>query len=318
MSRNHRPAFTLVELLVVIAIIGVLVALLLPAVQAAREASRRTKCNNNLKQIGLALHNHHDIRGHFPHATYNYIDSTFFTPPPYNGKYDRRCWFHDTLPFVEQMPFFDNFSNFSETGQSTLSFQQLDTVVSAFSCPSDPTSPKTRTFWGGMAGQPTQGFSGNYMVCAGNDYFNDNGNLASSANRNGVFYAISKTTMAEITDGTSNTAFTSEIILSPDTNGHDIRGRYFNPAHSGVSFSTRIPPNTMVPDQFNWCQATPVRRAPCIYTGSNIFVSARSYHPGGVLLGLADGSVRFVSNSVDAVLFRALGSRGGGEVVGTY
>ena len=87
-----------------------------------------------------------------------------------------------------------------------------------------------------------------------------------------------------------------------------------NPAHSGVAFSTRIPPNTMVPDQFNWCSNQPNNpRAPCIWTGTNMFVSARSYHPGGVNLGLGDGSVRYVSDNVDPVAFRALGSRNGNE-----
>ena len=318
MLRNRRRAFTLVELLVVIAIIGTLLALILPAVQAAREAARRTTCTNNLRQVSLALHLHHNARGHFPHATYDYIDGTHNNNPFPGNKYNRRCWFHDTLPFADQVPLYNNFSEFVEAGNSALGFPQLDVVVSAFYCPSDPASPKTKTAGGGF-GTPTQGFSGNYMVCAGNDYFNDSyADIFSSAKLNGIFYAISRTTMAAIRDGASNTAFISEIILSPDSDYHDIRGRYYNPAHSGVCFSTRIPPNTMVPDRFNWCHPTPVERAPCVNTRSNMFLSARSYHPGGVSLGFADGAVRFVINEVEADLFRALGSRRGGEVLGSY
>jgi prepilin-type N-terminal cleavage/methylation domain-containing protein len=236
-SRPRRTAFTLIELLVVIAIIAILIGLLLPAVQKVREAAARMKCSNNLKQISLGLHNHHDQKGHFPPGTYNWIDSTFVTPYPNNFQ-DRRCWFHDLLPFVEQGPLYQDFDKFMETYFSALGYPQLETVVPIFACPSDEVSPKTKTYWGGLTGQPTQGFSGNYVVCAGNDYFNDTGHQK-SASLNGVFYAQSKTQLAHITDGTSNTAFVSELILVEDTDSHDIRGRYYNPAHSGVAFSTR-------------------------------------------------------------------------------
>ena len=198
------------------------------------------------------------------------------------------------------------------TGASALGFPELDTVHKVLMCPSDPTSPKTFTYWGGF-GTPTQGFSGNYVVNAGSTNFND-ANGSGSDHLNGVMFALSRIRITDITDGTSNTALVSELILSPDDFGHDIRGRYYNPAHSGVAFTTRIPPNTMIPDQFDWCSPQPVPRAPCIWTGQNIFVSTRSYHTNGVNMGLSDGSIRFISNSVNVPFYQSLGSRNGGEV----
>jgi len=309
---RRREGFTLVELLVVIAIIGILIGLLLPAVQAVRAAARRMQCSNHMKQVALALHNHHDAYNHFPHGNYNYLDSTFSTPAPYNNTQDRRCWMHDTLPFLEQKALYDKFHAHMETGASALAFQESDTVIPTLMCPSDPTSPKLHTYWGGI-GTPTQGFSGNLITNAGSDYFNPGG-VAESANRDGLFFAVSKVRIEDITDGTTHTAMVSELILSPDTDSHDIRGRYHNPAHGGVLFSTRIPPNTMVPDQLNWCANNPVKEAPCIWTGTNMFVSVRSFHSGGVNMAMADGSVRFVSSSIDTIVFKAAGSRNGAEV----
>ena len=329
--RRGVHGFTLVELLVVIAIIGILIALLLPAVQAAREAARRAQCTNNLKQVGLGLHNHHDTYGYFPHGTYNYLDSTHYTPPPYgtmagiwNGDMqDRRCWMHDVLPFIEQVPLFTEFQAYMKTNPSALGFPKLDTIIPTLMCPSDPVSPKLHTYWGGF-NTPTQGFSGNVVLCSGNGYFNP-GNTqqecwTNSANGNGLFFALSKVRITDIKDGSSNTAMSSELILTPDKGSHDIRGRYHNPAHGGVLFSTRLPPNNLVPDRFNWCANAEdqLLRAPCVWVGTDMFVSVRSYHPGGVNLGLADGSVRFVSENMDPVVFQALGSRDGGERIGEF
>ena len=188
---GHRVAaqflrgFTLVELLVVIAIIGILVALLLPAVQAAREAARRGQCTNNMKQVALAILNYESTRKQLPRGTYNYLDSTAHgTAPPYgsfNGigasadaskdKFDRRCWFHDILSLVEESSLSDGFEAFMNKPlawgpyPSAFDFSPASTIVRSFVCPSDRLSPKTQTFEPGNL-TATQGFSGNYVGCA--------------------------------------------------------------------------------------------------------------------------------------------------------
>lgn len=316
----QNRGFTLVELLVVIAVIAMLVALLFPAVQAARESARRTQCVSNMRQVALALLNHHDARGYFPHGNYNYIDGTDSTPEPYNNMQDRRCWFHETLPYIEEDALFNDFDTYMQTNRSALGYPRLDTVVPAFMCPADPLGPKLDTFWGGFNGLSTQGFSGNFVGSAGNEYFNPteiNGEnvhpLVASSKLNGMLFAISKVRIGQVTDGTSSTTLVGEVILSPDTDSHDLRGRYYNPATGGVLFSTRIPPNTMVPDRFNWCGKNPVPQAPCVWSGTNMFLSARSYHVGGVNIAMVDSSARFVVDSVDAEAYKAAGSRNGAE-----
>lgn len=304
---RRRSAFTLIELLVVIAIIAVLIGMLLAAVQKAREAANRVKCQNNMKQTALALHTYHDSNGHFPQGTYGLIDEWYHSPQ------NRRSWMHDTLPFLEQNELYAEFDTFMAGGSSALDFLKNPTIVPSLMCPSDPQSPKLHTFWGGAG--PTQGFSGNLVVCAGNDYFNAGG-PPNSAKLNGTLFAQSRVRIEDVTDGTAHTALISELILSPDVTDHDIRGRYYNPTHSGVAFSTRLPPNTMVPDVFDWCSAHPVPQAPCVSGSNNIFVLARSYHTAGVNCAMVDGSVRFVPNTIHADVWKAMGSRDGNEIPG--
>lgn len=306
-ARRRAAGFTLIELLVVIAIIAVLVGMLLAAIQKTREAASRAKCQSNLRQVAIGLHTYHDSMNRFPHGVYGPIDNSSHTPM------NRRCWYHDLMPFVEAENMYASFDAHMAGGGSALTWNGIDnSVVPAFMCPSDPLGPKTHTFWGD-GGNKTQGFSGNYVVCAGNDYFNPGG---SSTNLNGIFYTKSTTSLTDISDGTAHTALVGEIILSQDVTDHDIRGRYYNPTHSGVSFSTRLPPNTNVPDVFNWCSTKPAKKAPCISGGTNIFVLARSYHSLGANVAMADGSVRFVPETINADIWRALGSRNGGEDAG--
>lgn len=349
MERNNsKRAFTLVELLVVIAIIGVLVALLLPAVQSAREAARRSQCLSQLKQTALAALNYEESQGQLPRGTYNYIDSPNYTAPPYGQhdgltqgdssqqKFDRTCWFHDLLPYIEQQSLADAFLAYMNEKRgggrwnTALTFPQSDTIVPTFSCPSDPLSPKVETFSGPSAGSTgTQGFSGNYVGCAGSFKLNElrpthpefrllrSNRVLSSKFADGVMIAGTNIKLAQVTDGTSNTAMFSEILLVADTKGHDIRGRYYNPTHGGVSFTTFESPNSALPDDLPWCSRNNDNfHAPCsdIAQGSVYQVSARSFHAGIVNIARVDGSVDAVSEDIDRNVYAALGSRDGGEV----
>jgi prepilin-type N-terminal cleavage/methylation domain-containing protein len=308
---NHRRAFTLVELLVVIAIIGILVAMLLPAVQGAREAARRMQCSNHMKQIALGLHNYHTSHKVFMPGIYDRQAEWGV-----HGGMDRNCWIHNLLPFIEQGNLHDRFMEQQKAGVSALSWDLRDTVIAVTMCPSDPTRAKTRT----GADRSNQGFSGNMVLNAGSTDF---GARYSENHMDGLFFSRSKVRIDDIRDGTTNTLMVSELILVPDDayntctgEGHDLRGRYNNPPLSNVLFVTLNPPNTKVPDVGTWC-ATNHPQAPCTCSVgyNNERVHARSYHSGGVNAARADGGVAFFSDSIDPIVFRALGTRMGREVI---
>src|SRR5438105_12851932 len=195
-SGRSKRGFTLVELLVVIAIIGVLVALLLPAVQAARESARRMQCGNSMRQVGLALHNHHDVYGVFPMGQYNYIaqDSTYW---------NRACWWQAILPYVEQKNLYDLLDAYMSgtpkppyvtfavnSNGGSPSQPGRNTIVRMFLCPSDNEAPKNST----VAGNE-QGFHGNYVVCGGSTFFNPPSDTTGGS-LNGIFYPFSNTRLA--------------------------------------------------------------------------------------------------------------------------
>ncbi|MEX0613447.1 MAG: DUF1559 domain-containing protein [Pirellulales bacterium] len=339
LARHSRVnGFTLVELLVVIAIIGILVALLLPAVQAARAAARRAQCINNMRQVGLALFNHHDSLGRFPHGTYNWIDFFMTAAEPYGLKENRRCWMHDTMPYFEETELFALFAEHQSKGGVAYDFPHCSTPIPLLMCPEDPTNPKVQTWTFSSVGVvgpppsldgigPSQGFSGNYVTCSGNGFFNPGPPAArppaykNSAKLNGIFFAVSKIKAKDITDGTTHTAMVSELILSPDVIDDDIRGRYYNPCGGAANFTTLYPPNTSVPDKINWLSSQPVPEAPAFGCtrcfAQDLYLSARSYHEGGINMLMADSAVHFVPDDIDLVVYQALGSRNGNEAGGT-
>ncbi|MFN0198136.1 MAG: DUF1559 domain-containing protein [Planctomycetaceae bacterium] len=335
---TRRRGFTLIELLVVIAIIAVLIALLLPAVQQAREAARRTQCRNNLKQMGLALHNYHDAFLIFPYGSLAYLGA-WRNDVGNNGRFDGGQVM--LLPYMDSANLYNVLSaNFSTTSAgftySGAGYTARYNIIPGMSCPSTPYSPVTSGL----------GFHTNYNLCVGPQ--SCQGGIGSAAldpvdsggvNRSGTFFAFSNIGIRKITDGTSNTVIGAEVLVV-DTKWHvggsggygqstdvDNRGAiYSNLGGMPNLFSTLYPPNTSIPDQTYSCPISVTdTRAPCINmaaTGSgfarNGFVSARSYHEGGVHALMGDGAVRFVSENIDTNTWNWLGTRAGNETTGEF
>ena len=344
--KNRRLGFTLIELLVVIAIIAVLIALLLPAVQSAREAARRAQCTNDLKQIGLAMHNYHDQQGSLPPGLKGCCWGT---------------WLVNVLPFIEQQPLYNSWNSFGNDRYETLGIQNgslrydgpvnitvCSTRVAAYNCPSDPNTT-ANTFDSQTIGSSTfTCTANNYVVNFGNTIINQspyylwNGvklpflgapfTDMGSPDTDIVGYAGPVTSgtvnFAAITDGLSSTMMTSEILIGVSQSGSvfDYRGQTW--WGYAAEFTGLNAPNTSSPDvgQFAGYCLNALGNPPCTgatggvdntgtYTGLGMVNSPRSKHPGGVNAGMCDGSVRFIKNSVNIYVFQALASSKGGEIV---
>jgi prepilin-type N-terminal cleavage/methylation domain-containing protein/prepilin-type processing-associated H-X9-DG protein len=315
---TSRRAFTLVELLVVIAIIGVLVALLLPAVQAARESSRRTKCQSNLRQWALAMHNFHDVKNNLPYFTQ-------VTP-------NRQTWAPFVMPYLEQGNLVAAYDmNTHWYNAPNLAVTQLNLPI--FSCASD----RQKAMWLDQTGFISA--RGNYLVNYGNHTWGNDTGFGPGHGPFGVTTITSAASnlftpyqcrFAQITDGLSNTLLMSEVIVARMDNNQngagtwqngDFRGHIWHdatassPSHCPNLFMTINGPNSSVPDNaLCGIIPNPDTKMPCVAGSSTSRQNAaRSRHPSGVNASLADGSVRFVADSINLTTWRALGTMDGGE-----
>jgi prepilin-type N-terminal cleavage/methylation domain-containing protein/prepilin-type processing-associated H-X9-DG protein len=318
---SPRRGFTLVELLVVIAIIGVLVALLLPAVQSAREASRRTQCSNQMRQYALACHNFHDVNKRLPLGAVgrNMSDPNW----AYTGAHPRVPMMAWLMAFIEQTAFagiYNVNANYSAQPNATL----IITHYPIFDCPSDMRDKQ---------GHPTQkDLKSNYVINWGSwNHWQQGGpqngvaplNLGDSIGR-APFFQEYGARFGEISDGTSNTLMWSEVLQSPWTQlpgqaWPDRRGRIWNDDTWCYQFTTHLPPNSPKGD-YGYCDPNNIKY-PCDPAGVGLastaapqaYMAARSRHPGGVNVSMCDGSTRFVTNNVNLFTWVALSSIGAGE-----
>ncbi len=295
----------------VITIIGILIALLLPAVQSAREAARRVQCANNLKQIALAVHNFATAQGTFPINRYGDYGHHAVWGGPYE---DSRSWswLAAILPYLEQQPVYQQ----GDIPDSTLaSSGVVDTSIAAFHCPSDvmgglgaqrETSRYMRDIVVGLTNY--KGVQGSNF-CWG-DWINSgpHGKCEPWFKGNGIFYPMDwqrQKSFAAIRDGASNTSMIGEDVWNEtrSTCSNPCFGLGFSWAHSTESNATAaIPPNARRPDGTEYPEDD--------WTGHNGF---RSRHPGGVQFAYADGSVHFISDSIELGVYRALATISGGE-----
>jgi prepilin-type N-terminal cleavage/methylation domain-containing protein/prepilin-type processing-associated H-X9-DG protein len=288
-ARPRCAGFTLIELLVVIAIIGVLIGLLIPAVQMIRESAHRTTCSNNLKQIGLALHQYHDTNGYFPCSS---------VAIPSN-----QSWVPYILPYIEQQPLFSQFNfflNWNDVNQTAIA-----TPLKIFQCPSCPMQDRVDTTY--VAPQPACGDYGAVRGVA--NILITVGLIPPTGDLRGAMLPTVHTQLTDISDGTSSTILVGEDAGRPQlwNNGQLVPGIYV-PGGGWADPSSGFRINGSSFDGTN------AFVGPCALNCTNNH-EFYSFHPNGAHALFADGSVHLLQNATNIAVMAALGTRSGGEVI---
>ncbi|QDT63596.1 DUF1559 domain-containing protein [Calycomorphotria hydatis] len=348
---SQKRGFTLIELLVVIAIIGILVAMLLPAVQQAREAARRTECKNKLKQIGLALHNYHDSHKTFPmghtahfgvyrtpdHAsTVGYAEAGTDTKISFRANWS---WLAFILPMMEQGNVFSSLDVNGQRADEALGTAEglgiLTTPIPAFRCPSDSHTGLTDSDARG-ARSINEGVGDDRIATAVSNYVGNNRGFAGSVtvsaqqsgSANGLFYVNSKVRIRDVTDGLSNTLAAGERAWeywAVDPNGDE----RLVPARAGLAIIARSKDGTNTTcDLCGFSDTLAVAgsginhndllNSSLSYDEDRACASYSSRHVGGAQFLLGDGSVRFLNENLDATLFINLGDKADGVELGDF
>jgi len=317
MKRNRRfsRGFTLIELLVVIAIIAILVALLLPAVQQAREAARRTQCKNNLKQLGIALHNYHDTHGKFP-------PGGFWNVPHRGLRYHQGSLLTHLLPFVEQSNMYNQIPFTNPPGRNVNNARMPNNqlmrqrfFVPSFVCPSDTAGNNynnratVQNYAGSKgadnAGSPTGGNPNGSPRCP-DAYLSFRKSRGGGNGVSGPFYRNGRCdSMRDILDGTSNTIFMGEV--RPECSNHIRQG--WLQANNGQGMVS-----TLYPINLDTCNTSNASGCNWINNWTNEF-GFRSRHTGGAQFLLGDGAVRFISENIDHETYNRLGAKMDGLTV---
>ena len=326
MNRNRHRGFTLVELLVVIAIIGILVALLLPAVQAAREAARRMQCKNHLKQMGLAFHSHHEAQRHLP--TNGWFPDWMGDPDQDFGKEQPGSWIYNILPFIEEGAIREIGLGMDVADKAEAMTALYEIPISSINCPSRrPAIPvpfnQTDVINLPEGFEPPSSIMTDYAANAGDqgwdmhlpfpDSIADSVGFDWSSDivRTGVVFVRSEIKFAKITDGTANTYMVGEKYLDPDHYLDGSGGAGEDCAYHGHDWHTA---------RYGWDpdidppQAQPLQDRPGFSPDPTMFGSA---HPSGFNMTMCDGSVHSISYGIDPVVHRWLSHRHDGIPVDT-
>ena len=292
---SSRCGFTLIELLVVIAIIGILIGLLLPAVQAVREAARRTQCGNQLKQMITAIHHYHDTRQKFPPG---------FEWP------DRTLWTARILPFMEQQTLYDTIQ-FGLPWDSGPNAAACGVLIPTFQCPSQPVPPP-QDFEGIPNRQPCT-----YLASATGINTRESGPspVIGDPNRDGMLFNNSQTKFADVLDGTAHTIMLGEAIFNIDIRGIDPVGNSQAVDHWYFGSTDQL--NGINASECLGSTAIPLNlyRNKALDDIESKELCFSSYHPQGVQLAFVDGHIEFVNETIDIDIMKARGTRSGRETI---